>query len=151
MGSTTLGPEGRTVTILFDAIESLQWFMTTTIVANEDQLGETKTKNIPSHKRRRGPSDDAPMTVGPSTAQYLKDPTLKSGNARPGKWFVLWTTADADDEEKRRFTYTGSFHDLHAVIQADVKYPVYLRAEGSGRHTISPVIGGNDDQAARLG
>ena len=151
MGSATLGPTDNTVTIFYDAIESLQWFMTTTIEPNEDQLGSTKTKDIPSHKRRRGPSDDAPMTVGPSTATYLVDPTLKSGNARPGKWFVLWTTDDADDEEKRRFTYTGSFYHLHAVLQADVKYPVYLRAEGSGRHTINPVIGGGGGEAARVG
>ena len=151
MGSATLGPSGQEITIYYDAIESIQWFLTTTIEPNEDKLGSTASKDVPTHKRRRGPSDDAPMTVGPYSAQFLKDPTLKSGNARPGKWFVLWTTADADDQEKRRFTYTGSFHDLHAVLQADVKYPVYLRAEGSGRHTINPIIGGNAEQAARLG
>jgi len=145
MGRTILGPEGSQVTIIYDYVESLQWFLETTIVEVEDQLGRTGTKEIPSHVRYRGPSDTVGTNVRAHSATYLIDPTLKSGNARPGKWFILQTTEDADDQEKRRFTYTGSFYDLQAVLQADILYPCYLRAEGSGRHTINPIIG---EQAA---
>ena len=141
MGKTILGPDGAKVTIYYKYKESLQWFLNTTIEDVEDTLGYTATREVPAFQRGRGPSDTTPINVSPTTATYLVDPTLKSGSALPGKWFVLTTTADADDQEKRRFTYTGSFHDLHAVLQADIKYPCYLRAEGSGRHTINPIIG----------
>jgi len=140
MGRTVLGPDGAKVTIYYDYKESLQWFLKTTIEDVEDQLGLTRTKEISSFTRYRGPSDTLGSIVKKHDAKYLVDPTLKSGNARPGKWFVLRTTKDADDQEKRRFTYTGSFHDLHAVLQADIKYPCYLRAEGSARHTINAII-----------
>jgi len=141
MGKSTLGSEGNQVTIYYDHIESLQWFLTSPIENDEDVTAVTRSKEIPAMQRRRGPSDLTPINVSSSTAQYLFDPTLKSGNALPGKWFVLTTTKDADTQEKRRFTYTGSFHDLHAVLQADIKYPCYFRAEGSARHTIQPIIG----------
>lgn len=141
MGKSILGPDGAKVTIYYKYKESLQWFLTTAIEDADDGVASSATKEIPSMTRRRGPSDQTPINVGSTTATYLKDPSLKSGGALPGKWFVLTTTKGADQQEKRRFTYVGSFLDLHAVLQADIKYPCYLRAEGSGRHTINPIIG----------
>ena len=140
MGKSILGPVGREVTIYYKHIESLQWFLNTTIEDEEAALGSTATKDIPAMQRRRGPSDTNPINVSATTAQYLRDPSLKSGSALPGKWFVLRTTEDADDQEKRRFTFVGSYHDLQSVLQADIKYPCYIRAEGCGRHTIKPII-----------
>jgi len=141
MGSTTWPNSGKPLTIRYNYVEALQFFLTTPIIDDEVAEPEVKTKSIPGHQRRRGPSDTTPINVTQSTAEYLKDPTLKSGNARPGREFILQTTEDADVDERRSFTFTGRFMDLRQILGADIKYPTYLYIQGGGRKTLKPVIG----------
>ena len=140
MGRTTFPGDGqqKPVTIFYDDIRALQFFLKTDIV--EDEYGGVSNgrKNIPGHQRRRGPSDKNPINVLQSEAEYLIDPSLKSGNARPGIPFRLQTTSDADIDETRQFTYTGRFIDLHSVLNADIAYHCYLYPANGGRHTIGP-------------
>lgn len=141
MGSTTWPNSGKPLTIRYNHVEALQWFLNTPLVDDEAGDPEVKTKFVPVHQRRRGPSDQTPINIPDSNPEYLKDPTLKSGNARPGKQFILQTTADADDDEKRQFTFTGRVMDLRQILAADIKYPTYLYVQGGGRMTLNPVIG----------
>ena len=140
MGRTTFPGDSaqQPVTIFYDDIRALQFFLKTEI--EEDEYGGVTNgrKSIPGHQRRRGPSDTNPINVLQSQAEYLIDPSLKSGNARPGIPFRLQTTSLADIDETRQFTYTGRFIDLHSVLNADIKYPCYLYPANGGRHTISP-------------
>tara|TARA_B100000459_G_C8568961_1_gene197658 strand:+ start:597 stop:1037 length:441 start_codon:yes stop_codon:yes gene_type:complete len=145
MPKTTFPAEGarKAVTIYYNAIESLSWFLNTAITEDENGDVTNAQKSIPGHQRRKGPSDQVPINVSQSTAVYMVDPSLKSGNARPGTEFTLATTSLADTEEKRQFTYTGRFIDLHAVLMADIKYNTYLYVANGGRHTLAP-DGGNE-------
>lgn len=143
MPKTTFPADGarKAVTVYYNAIESLQWFLETTITEDESGDATYAQKSIPGHQRRKGPSDQAPINVTQSTATYLVDPSLKSGNARPGTEFTLATTSLSDTDEKRRFTYTGRFSDLFLVLAADIKYPTYLYVANGGRHTLAPDVG----------
>ena len=140
MPKTTFPAEGarQKVVIYYDAIESLQYWLKTSIEEDENAGFSNGQKEIPGHSRRKGPSDQSPINVTQSQAEYLKDPSLKSGNARPGTSFILATSDLADDQEKRQFTWTGRFIDLHAVLAADIKQYCYLYPANGGRHTLNP-------------
>ena len=73
-----------------------------------------KTANVSAFTRRRYPGDTAPSNVSASTREYLYDPGRRNGSATPGDPFIL-----DDGVEKRSFTYTGSFMDLHAFLVSD--------------------------------
>jgi len=140
MPKTTFPAEGarKEVVIHYDFIESLQFFLAGDYEEDENAGYLNKQKTIPQHMRRRGPSDQAPINVQGSTATYLVDPSLKSGNARPGIAFYMTTTPLSDIEEKRNFMYTGRWLDLHAVLSADIKFQTYVYLSNGGRHTIEP-------------
>ena len=141
MGSTTWPNSGKPLTIRYNHVLALQFFLNTPIVDDEAGEPQVKTKFVPSHQRRRGPSDTTPINISDSNPEYLKDPTLKSGNARPGRQFILKTTEEADVDEQRSFTFTGRFMDLRQILAADIKYPTYLYIQGGGRKTLKPAIG----------
>ena len=106
--------------------------------ATADELGGKSNgqKSVKGHQRRKGPSDQSPTNVTQSTAEYLIDPTLKSGNALPGKGFILKTTPGADVQEKRAFQYVGRSMDLIEYLDENVNYETYIYLENGARHTI---------------
>ena len=75
-----------------------------------------KTANVKAFSRRRYPGDPEPSNVSATTREFLYDPGRRNGNATPGKPFIL-----DDGLEKRSFTFTGPFNDLHAFIVSDAK------------------------------
>ena len=87
-------------------------------VAIQELAGEgtvvNKTANVSSFTRRRYPGDPAPSNVGATTREYLYDPGRRNGAATPGSPFIL-----DDGVEKRSFTFTGPFTDLHAFLVGD--------------------------------
>lgn len=112
-------------------------------------LGEAvrKTKSIPGHQRRRGPSDKNPINVTQSQADYLVDPSLKSGNAKPGISFILKTTENADIDEQRQFTLVGRTLDFIEYFSGKMKYETYFYPSNGGRHTLKSglSVGGEGD------
>lgn len=146
MGKTTFpAGEGRQkLVIYYDDIRALQFWMKTTIEEDDPSGASNGQKLIPVHQRRKGPSDQIPVNVSSSQAEYLIDPSLKSGNARPGISFRLQTTSLADIDETRQFTFTGRFMDLHALLGSEITYDSYLYPANGGRHTLNVAIGGGE-------
>jgi len=106
---------------------------------NADDVGgkSNAQKDIRGHQRRRGPSDTTPVNVQQSQAEYLIDPSLKSGNALPGKGFILKTTPNADQDEKRAFQYVGRSMDLISYLDNNVNFETYIYLENGARHTLT--------------
>jgi len=106
--------------------------------AQADEVGGKSNgqKSVKGHQRRRGPSDTTPINVTQSLAEYLIDPSLKSGNALPGKGFILKTTPNADKQEKRAFQYVGRSMDLIEYLDQNVNYETYIYLENGARHTL---------------
>lgn len=145
MPKTTIPEEGTrgAFTIFYKDIRSINFFVTDALEADEAGDYEVKQKSIPGHQRRRGPSDANPVNVKQSTANYLKDPTLKSGNALPGYSFILQTTPNADIDATRRFTLQGRTGDFQQYFNEKMKYETYVYFSQGGRHTLKPTAVGN--------
>lgn len=146
MGKTTIAATASTeaFTIYYKDIRAINWFLNTPVTDDTDQPSEIRTKEIPGHQRRKGPSDLNPVNVTQSSAEYLFDPTLKSGNALPGYSFILQTSPLADVDATRRFTLKGRSLDLITWLKTESKYELWVYLSEGGRHTIPAVISGGD-------
>ena len=142
MAKTTIkedGTRGKLV-LYYNDIRAINYFLNTPLVADEDGEWERRTKNIPGHQRRRGPSDQTPINVLQSSADYLFDPTLKSGNALPGRSIIFQTTKNADVDATRRFTLVGRALDFKEYFDDQFKYETYVYFSEGGRHTYEATL-----------
>ena len=146
MGKSTIPAEGarEAFTIYYNDIRSINWFLNEAL--EDDTYGSKSrgTKTIPGHQRRRGPSDQTPVNVTQSTAEYLIDPSLKSGNALPGISFILQTTENSDKDATRRFTLKGRTLDFVEYFDGKMTYETYFYPSNGGRHTLAPFIEGGE-------
>lgn len=136
-GKTTIPGEGdrKDIVIYYNDIRAINFFLDTPLTPDEEGDRESLTKSIPGHQRRKGPSDQTPINVNGSTARYMKDPSLKSGNALPGRSIILKTTPLADVEATRQFTLKGTAHDFQSYFEGKFKYDTYCYFSEGGRHT----------------
>lgn len=142
MAKTTIpedGTRGKLV-IYYNDIRAINFFLDTPLEADEDGERERRTKQIPGHQRRRGPSDQTPVNVQASTADYMFDPTLKSGNALPGRSIILKTTKNSDIEATRQFTLVGRALDFQEYFEGKFTYETYCYFSEGGRHTFKASI-----------
>ena len=128
--------EQKEFTIYARDIRALNWFLQTPLTDSEVGEKVRKTKFVPLHPRRRGPSDKTPINIPQSNPEYLVDPSLKSGNALPGVSFIFKTTANSDIDAQRQFTFTGRSLDLIEYFDGKMKYETYFFPANGGRHTL---------------
>ena len=142
MAKTTIKEDGTRgkIVVYYNDVRAINYFLNTDLVPDEEGERERRTKTIPGHQRRRGPSDQTPINVLQSTADYMFDPTLKSGNALPGRSIILQTTKNADVDATRRFTLVGRALDFQEYFEDQFKYETYCYFSEGGRHTFKPTI-----------
>ena len=101
---------------------NINYFLKTPLEPASAAGAQTKQASVKAFTRRRYPGDTQPSNVDPTTREYLYDPGRRNGNATPGSPFIL-----DDGLEKRSFTFTGPFVDLHAFIvgQASMDLTLY--------------------------
>ncbi len=99
---------------IYAVTENINYFLKTELVPASQAGVVNKTASVSAFTRRRYPGDPSPSNVSASTREYLYDPGRRNGAATPGSPFIL-----DDGVEKRSFTYTGSFTDLHAFLVGD--------------------------------
>ena len=107
---------------------NLNYFLKTSL--EPDTVGgvENRTKDIPKRTVSRYVNDPNPYEIKALTGvRYLYDPGRKNGGATPGQEMIL-----ADGVEKRNFTYTGSFLDVHAYMVGNAKMDLTLYSAGAG-------------------
>lgn len=123
-------------------IESLNFFLDTPLTADDINTGRTRlTFSRKQHTRRRGPSDTTPMNVEASEVDWLYDPTLKSGNALPGRPIILKTAKkDGVPQEQRQFTLVGRAIDFQEYFEDKMKYETYCFFSEGGRHTFNAEV-----------
>ena len=106
---------------------NLNWFLNTPL--SPDTIGgvETRTKAVPQRSVRRYKGDPNPYEIkAQPTVRYLYDPGRKNGGATPGQELIL-----VSGDEKRSFTYVGSFVDVHAFLLGDVKADTTVYSAGA--------------------
>jgi hypothetical protein len=123
-------------TVYANYLEAFNFFVADPV--EDTTVGEKTrgTRSVPGHQRRKGPSDLNPINVLQSQADYLVDPSLKSGNAKPGISFILKTTENADIDEQRQFTLVGRSLDFVEYFDGKMKYETYVYFSNGGRHTL---------------
>ena len=95
---------------------NINYFLKTALTPASAEGVVNKTANVSAFTRRRYPGDAEPSNVSASTREFLYDPGRRNGNATPGQPFIL-----DDGVEKRSFTFTGPFTNLHAFLVGDAK------------------------------
>ena len=93
---------------------NINYFLKTELTPAGEGTVVNKTASVKTHNRRQYPGDPTPATIPLTTREYLYDPGRRNGAATPGKPFIL-----DDGVEKRAFTFTGPFTDLHAFLVGD--------------------------------
>jgi hypothetical protein len=107
---------------------NLNYFLKTSL--EPDTVGgvENRTKDIPKRTVSRYVNDPNPYEIPAQTGvRYLYDPGRRNGGATPGQEMIL-----ADGIQKRSFTYTGSFIDVHAYMVGNAKMDLTLYSAGAG-------------------
>ena len=100
---------------------NINYFLKTALAPASTEGVQNKSASVKAHTRRRYPSDPTPSNIPVSNREFLFDPGRRNGNATPGKPFIL-----DDGVEKRSFTFTGPFADLHAFFVGDAKMDLRL-------------------------
>jgi len=115
---------------------NINYFLKTPLAPASAEGAQNKTANVKEHNRRRYPGDATPPRIPASTREFLYDPGRRNGNATPGSPFIL-----DDGVEKRSFTFTGPFTDLHAFLVGDAKMDFRVFSP-SASYDITAVEGG---------
>lgn len=120
---------------IYGETANINYFLNTSL-APDSAVGVTnKTSNVKAHNRRRYVSDDTPSNVSSSTREFLSDPGRRNGGATPGKPMVL-----SDGIERRQFSYTGDFMDLHAFILGEAKMALTLYSQSAAYDIAGPLV-----------
>ncbi len=115
---------------------NINYFLKTALVPDSSTGVVNKTASVTAFTRRRYPGDPSPSNVSATTREYLFDPGRRNGAATPGSPFIL-----DDGVEKRSFTFTGPFTDLHAFLVGDAKMDFRCYSP-SASYDITAVDGG---------
>ena len=149
MIKVTIPEEGQrgTFVLWMNNIATINYFLTTPLEADGVNTGaELKAKSIKAHTRRRGPSDPTPSNVEAAMADYLYDPTLRSGNALPGNSLILkvdTTVEDSANAQQRQMTLVGRTLDFMEYFEDKMKFQTFVYFSHGGRHTLTvPVAEG---------
>jgi hypothetical protein len=138
MARITIAEDGTrgAFVIIVPYVESLNFFLKDDIEADETNVGRTrKTKTMKETTVRRGPSDLEPFRREESTADYMYDPTLRSGNALPGREIVIWTDPKKEIvREKRQMTLVGRAIDFQEYFQGKFQYNCWVNFAEGGSH-----------------
>ena len=150
MIKVTVPEEGQrgTFVLWMNNIATINYFLNTPLEADGVNTGRTrKAKIIPEHKRRKGPSDLTPVTIPQSNADYMFDPTLKSGNALPGRAIVLQIDTSVGSDvtpQKRQMTLVGRALDFQEWGDDKFKEQTFCFFSEGGRHTFAATAAGGD-------
>ena len=116
---------------IYGETANINYFLKTALDA--DSAGEVTNVNqtVKAHTRRRYVGDSTPSNVPSHSRVVLVDPGRKNGAATPGKNMML-----SDGVERRAFTYTGPWVEVHAFLVGDAKMDLMAYSE-SARYDIA--------------
>jgi hypothetical protein len=122
---------------IFAETANINYFLKTPLAPASEGSVVNKTSSVKQHTRRQYPGDTTPANIPVTTREYLYDPGRRNGSATPGKPFIL-----DDGVEKRSFTFTGSFLDLHAFILSDASMDLRLYSPSASYEIVATANGG---------
>lgn len=133
-------PQGKPITIYAEP-DNINFFLNGELEPDTVDGVTNGTSSVGASTRQTYPGQATPINVSGGSREYLVDPSRKSGNALPGRSFVLVATdEDGAVLEKRQFTFKGRLLDLHAFLSAEVSNLTYLYMNTGARYTLQPTV-----------
>lgn len=102
--------------VIYAETANLNYFLKTELAPDANDGVINKQSEVKAHSRRRYVGDNEPTSVPKTNRVFLYDPGRRNGNATPGKEMIL-----DDGTERRVFTFTGPWVDVHAFLVGDAK------------------------------
>jgi hypothetical protein len=128
----TLGDSNAAI---YGETANINYFVKTALVADSAGSVVNKQSTVKAFSRRQYPGDSTPINVSSHPREFMVDPGRRNGAATPGKEMVL-----DDGTERRSFTYTGPWMDVHAWLVGDAKMALKAYSE-SARYDIAAAGG----------
>lgn len=92
--------------------------------------------SVSAFTRRRYATDPTPINVSSHQREFMVDPGRRNGSATPGKEMIL-----DDGVEKRVFSYTGPWLDVHSFLTGALKVGTTKCYSESARYDITVAAG----------
>ena len=124
---------------IYGETANINFFVNTELTADAVGAVVNRQSQVRAHSRRRFPGDTTPTNVSAHQREFLQDPGRRNGAATPGKDMVL-----VAGDERRAFTYTGPWMDVHAWLVGDVTADTTAYSE-SARYDIAAAAGGGGE------
>ena len=131
MAREKMQPDGETF-FIYGEPANINYFVKTALESVSIGSVVDKSSTVKKHKRRRYVGDPIPSDVEEHTRQFMYDPGRTSGNALPGKPFIL-----SDGTETRQFTLQGNIMDLHSYLVGDAKVALKLTTNDGAKYSIA--------------
>jgi hypothetical protein len=122
---------------IYGETANINFFVETDLEADAAGAVVNRQSNVRAHTRRRFPNDDTPTNVAAHDREWLQDPGRRNGAATPGKDMVL-----VAGDERRAFTYTGPWMDVHAWLVGDVAQDTTAYSESARYDIAAPAAEG---------
>jgi len=116
---------------IYGETANINYFVNTALTPDSAGSVVNKQSSVKTFTRRQYPGDSTPINVSAHTREFMVDPGRRNGAATPGKEMIL-----DDGTEKRSFTYTGPWMDVHAWLVGDAKMALKAYSE-SARYDIA--------------
>ena len=136
MATEKMQPDGETF-FIYGEPANINYFVKTTLESVSVGGVVDKTSSVKKHSRRRYVGDPIPSDVSAHSRTFMYDPGRTSGNALPGKPFIL-----SDGIETRQFTLQGNITDLHSYLVSDAKVALKLTTNDGAKYSIAAAAGG---------
>ena len=120
---------------IYGETANINFFVQTALEADAAGAVVNRQSNVRAHSRRRFPNDTTPTNVSAHAREWLQDPGRRNGSATPGKPMIL-----DDGTEKRAFTFTGPWTDVHSFLVGNAKMDL-MAYSPSARYSITAAGG----------
>lgn len=98
---------------------NINYFINTPLTPDTAGGVTNSEQTVKAHTRRRHVGDTTPANVTSHSRTVMYDPGRRNGIATPGQEMIL-----TDGIEKRSFTYTGPWTDVHAFLVGQAKMEI---------------------------
>ena len=115
---------------------NLNYFLSSNLEPDVSDGVTNQQSTVSSYTRRLFPGDISGPTVTSHSRTYLVDPGRKNGSATPGQEMLL-----DDGTEKRAFTYTGPWIEVHSFLTTALKPGTTKCYSASARYDITVEAG----------
>lgn len=121
---------------IYGETDNLNYFLSSAL-ESDTAAGVTNAQaSVSTFTRRRYAGDSTPINVSAHSRDYMIDPGRRNGSATPGKEMIL-----DDGTERRSFTYTGPWTDVHSFLVGALKPGLTKCYSESARYDITVSAG----------